>query len=96
MDLIKLFVMALLCEAIWETLKLLWENGKASLDRIGALTVGVLLAITTKLDILSLIGLPSVNPLIGMLCAGIIISRGANFVHDFLKVMSSGGRYRRS
>lgn len=89
MDFLKLLVLAVLCEAIWETLKLLWENGKASLDRIGALAVGLILTITTRMDILALVGLPSITPLVGMILGGIIISRGANFVHDLIKRVQS-------
>ena len=85
MDLLKLIVLAVLCEAIWETLKLLWEDGKASVDRIGAIAVGLVLTITTRMDILALVGLPSITPLVGMILGGIIISRGANFVHDLIK-----------
>ncbi|MGM9975109.1 MAG: hypothetical protein ACI33K_13805 [Clostridiaceae bacterium] len=89
MDFLKLLVLAVLCEAIWETLKLLWENGRASIDRIGAIAVGLILTITTRMDILALVGLPSITPLVGMILGGIIISRGANFVHDLIKRVQS-------
>ena len=89
MDFLKLLVLAVLCEAIWETLKLLWENGRASIERIGAIAVGLILTITTRMDILALVGLPSITPLVGMILGGIIISRGANFVHDLIRRVQS-------
>ncbi len=88
MELFKIFVLALLCEAIWETIKMTWENGKISLDRVGALLLGILLAVATRMDILSLAGLNAIHPVIGIACTGVIVSRGANFTHDLLNLMS--------
>lgn len=88
MELFKIFVLAMLCEAIWETIKMTWQNGKFSLDRLGALLLGILLAMATKMDILSLAGLNAIYPVIGMACTGVIVSRGANFTHDLLNLMS--------
>lgn len=89
MELFKIFVLALLCEAVWETIKMAWDNGKLSLDKIGALLLGILLAVATKMDVLSLAGLNSIHPIIGIVCTGVIVSRGANFTHDLLNLMSN-------
>jgi len=71
-------------EAVWETLKMLWQKGKVNFDRIGALAVGLLLAISTGMDILVFVGINSKIPFVGIILTGILISRGANFVHDLL------------
>ena len=35
MDLLTLFVLAILAESVWETLKMTWQKGKLCIDRIG-------------------------------------------------------------
>ena len=82
---IVLVVIALICEAVWETLKMVWQEGKVSVDRIGALAVGLIIAFVTGADLLNLAGIPVTIPYVGIALTGILISRGANFIHDLLK-----------
>lgn len=88
-NLLILFVVALVTEAVWETLKMTWQNGKFCIDRIGALVVGLIVAFATNVDILELVGVPVVFPYIGIILTGILISRGSNFVHDLYEKMSN-------
>lgn len=90
-EMLKLIVLALIGEALWETLKMTWQQGKFSIDRIGALIVGLLLAIGTGLDFFSLVQIPLNIPYLGMALTGVLISRGANFVHDLLKKIEPQG-----
>lgn len=83
-NLFLVIVVSILAESIWETLKMTWQNGKVSIDRIGALAVSLVLAVTTKLDLLALLGLETTIPYMGVILTGIIISRGSNFAHDLL------------
>lgn len=89
MELFALVIMALLCEAIWETLKMVWQNGKFSIDRIGALICGVIVALVVKVDMFSLVGLTQSTSIIGIVLTGIVISRGANFVHDLINTINN-------
>ena len=42
MELFLQFVtVALLIESVWESLKMVWQNGKFSLDTLGALLLGM-------------------------------------------------------
>lgn len=84
MNILSLIVLALIGEAVWETLKLTWQGGKISVDRVGALVVGLLLALGTGLDLMAMVGVPLKIPYVGMVLTGLLISRGANFVHDLL------------
>ena len=84
MELIGLVIIALICEAVWETLKMVWQEGKLSIDRIGALVIGLLIAFGTNCDMFQLLKIPVVIPYVGIILTGILISRGANFVHDLL------------
>lgn len=86
----KLVVMAFLVEATWETLKMTWQDGKASIDRIGALFIGLALAFAINVDILSVAGLDSGLQYVGTVLTGILISRGSNFMHDLINKLGSG------
>ncbi|MBS6504672.1 MAG: hypothetical protein KH415_24220 [Clostridium sp.] len=82
--LLVIVMVALIAESVWETLKMTWQEGKVSIDRIGALVVALVLSIGVKLDILSLLGINTTIPLLGVILTGILISRGSNFIHDLL------------
>lgn len=82
MDILTVIIMAFMGEAIWETLKMIWQEGKISIDRIGAIIVCVVLAFGAKLDLFELVGIPLNIPYVGMFCTGLLASRGANFLHD--------------
>lgn len=82
-NLLIILVVATLVEAIWENLKMVWQSGKLNVDMIGSLVISILVAIFTKIDIFSALGI-SINIYAGSILTGIIISRGANFVHDIL------------
>lgn len=89
MNILSLIVLALIGEAVWETLKMIWQQGKVSVDRIGALIIGLLLTLGTKLDLMVMVGVPVSVPLVGMILTGILISRGANFIHDLLQSVNN-------
>ena len=80
---IKITILAILCEAIWENLKMIWENGKFSINRLGALILSVIIALATQIDLFALLEIQIV-PVLGSIFTGILISRGANVLHDLL------------
>jgi chromate transport protein ChrA len=84
-----IIVAALLAEAVWETGKMAWQEGKVSIDRVGALVVGLVFALGAKLDICDVLGIGFMYPIIGQVLTGILLSRGANFVHDLFKKAES-------
>jgi len=89
MEAIQLIIVAILVEAIWENIKMIWENGKASIDRIGALVIGILVCVLTSVDIFPIVNIPIAIPIVGSVLTGIIVSRGANFVHDLLEKINA-------
>lgn len=89
MNVLSLIVLALIGEATWETIKMTWQQGKVSIDRIGAMGIGLLLALGTGLDIMAMVGVPMKIPYIGMVLTGLLISRGANFIHDILQSVNN-------
>lgn len=86
---IQLIILSLLAEAIWENLKMIWENGKFSVDKLGALILSIVIAVGTKTDLFELLHLDIFVPILGSIFTGILISRGANAVHDLLKKIQS-------
>ena len=88
MELYKVLILALIAESIWETLKMIWNKGKISVDRIGAILVGILLSVLTGMDVMELVGMPMFIPYIGTILTGVLISRGSNFVHDIMNNMN--------
>lgn len=88
MEYAQLIIVAILIEAIWENIKMVWQNGKFSIDKIGALVISVLICILAKIDIFPIVNLSVSIPVIGSIFTGIIVSRGANFVHDLFNKIS--------
>ena len=89
MNMLSLLVIALLGEAIWETLKMVWQTGKLSADKIGSIIIGIALAVGSGLDIFMVVGISLKVPYLGMILTGILISRGANFIHDLMSSISN-------
>ena len=49
----------------------------------------MLIVFGTRLDMLSLLGIETVIPFLGIILTGILISRGSNFIHDLLVRLSN-------
>lgn len=94
MDMTKVFLIALIGESLWETAKLFWQKGKLNIDKVGAVLVSIMLTIVTGLDIFELLGFNISIPVLGEVLTGVLISRGANFIHDILG--SVGNLYSKS
>lgn len=89
MELAKILILSIIGEAIWETIKMFWQEGKISMDRIGALIVCIVIVWSTDLDIMTTIGIPVKFKVIGILLTGILISRGSNFIHDLFNSVNN-------
>ena len=82
MEFAQLITVAILVEAIWENIKMIYQSGKVSVSMIGSLVISILICTLTSIDIFPLIGLTINVPIVGSILTGIIVSRGANFVSD--------------
>lgn len=91
-NLLIIIMVALIAESVWETLKMTWQEGKISIDRIGALVVALILCVGVRLDILTLLGIETTIPMLGIILTGILISRGSNFIHDLLVKIGQVGK----
>ena len=86
---LQILVCAVLVEAIWENIKMVWQDGKISIDRIGSLVISIPVCVLTGIDIFAAVNIPISIAYIGSVLTGIIVSRGANFVHDLLEKINS-------
>jgi hypothetical protein len=86
LNFMQLVLLAILAESVWETLKLIWEKDKVNIDRLGAILTTIVIALATGIDFFNMLGLPLRFPYAGSVFTGIIASRGANFIHDLLKI----------
>ncbi|MGG7177585.1 hypothetical protein ACQPU1_08340 [Clostridium paraputrificum] len=84
MNISIVIILALLSESVWETLKMTWQKGKISTDRIGALIISMLIVFATGLDIFKILNVEAKAPGIGMVLTAILLSRGSNFIHDLI------------
>lgn len=84
MEFVQFIMLVVIVEAVWESSKLVWEEGKMSIDRIGAMVVALLTTLVYRVDLILLVGISNQATFLGFVLTGILISRGANYAHDLL------------
>lgn len=82
MDFAQLVLIAILVEAIWENLKMIYDKNKFNINMIGSLILSIIICVLAQIDIFAIVGVNLFVPFIGSVFTGIIVSRGANFVND--------------
>ena len=87
---VLIVVMAIVVEAFIEYVKTIAkavkEGGwKTAVTQLAAIALGVLLCFMTGGDLFVVVGITFARPWLGVLLTGILISRGANYVSDFIK-----------
>lgn len=88
MNLFNFLILAIISESTWETLKMVWQKGKLCVDRVGALVIAFVVIFATGFDIIQEVGIPIKIPFVGTILTAVLISRGSNFIHDFLNKLS--------
>lgn len=86
MEAIMLFVViAIMAEALWETIKLVIPGDPPDqVDRAAVIVLAVFMCVATGADLFKVFGviLPWSS---GAFFSGILCSRGANYLHDLVK-----------
>ena len=90
MSALGIIIIAIIAESVWETIKMVGKNGTFNWDRVGAIVVGVVIAFGTEADIFKMLEMPFKIPYIGNILTGLLISRGANFIHELFRVLNIG------
>lgn len=91
MKYMSLIIVAILIEAIWENLKMVWQEGKFNVNMVGVLLLSILVCILSRIDIFPIVGITLIVPYVGSVLTGIIVSRGANFVNDLFSKLNTKG-----
>lgn len=81
-DFSQLIVIAILVEAIWENIKMVYKENRFSLSMVGSLVISILICILADMNIFEMVGIEMSIPIICNVFTGILCSRGANFVSD--------------
>lgn len=89
-----LIISAGLVEAILETVMLTVQAFQKKdlntiIAKLSALLVGILFAFNYSLDLPKLVGLENHFPWFGILITGVLLSRGASFLHDLVKLVEN-------
>ena len=88
MEYAQLIIIAILVEAIWENLKMIWQDGKFSVNMLGSLLISVFVCAFAGLDLFAILNINLYLPIVGCIFTGIIVSRGANFVNDLFSKLN--------
>lgn len=91
MEYAQLIIIAILIEAIWENLKMIWKDKKVNINMIGVLVIAIVICLLTKIDIFPIVGISMIVPYVGSVFTGVIVSRGANFVNDLFNRLNKKG-----
>lgn len=83
-----LIMVAILVEAISDWVKDLFSS-QTRWPRLVALGISLIIVFTLQLDLFLLLRLEPAYPVVGGVLLSILVSRGANFVHDFLDRLRS-------
>ena len=83
-----IIVVALLIEAVVETIKMTIEGG-IKWQNIAAAVLGILLAYFCHIGIMAALGI-DVPILVDVLITGILLSRGSNFISDLFDKIKGG------
>jgi len=81
---VTLFILSVLCEAVVEWLKGLVPVLAGTAVQVAALVVGLVLAFGAGQNLFTLIGVEFAYPVVGTVLAGIVVSRGSNYIHDLI------------
>ena len=84
MEIMTLLFVAAVTEAIVETIQKIHPHKGAQFE---ALIVAIILSIATNSCIFCLAGISIKIPYLDACIAGILCSRGSNFLHDFLRLL---------
>jgi hypothetical protein len=85
----KVLIIAFITEALWETIKMIKEPKGINLSRLGAMLLGILVAVAAGIDIFAILGMELGIKYLGSVITGLLISRGSNLVHDLLSSINS-------
>lgn len=89
-----LVLLAAVVEQVVGIIKSAFPKVRNSYSALAAIVVGIALCVTTEVGVLSALDVAVAYPLIDYIISGLLISRGANLIHDLLHGFSNYARSR--
>ena len=89
MEILSILMVAVTVEALTEWVKSLKKDGKVDTAMIVSLFIAELLTITAGLDLFAQVGLVFSVPYLGAIMTGIFLSRGSNYIFDFIEKLKN-------
>ena len=89
MKFLALILIAIVVEGVVEWVQTIYQSGKFSWPRLFALIVGITVCIAAETDLFLLLGIPLAWPFVGAVLTGILVSRGSNYIHDFVSKLTT-------
>ena len=86
-DITKIIILGIIVEALIEYVKLIFVNHSINWKQVAALVIGIVLSCCAQIDLFAAVGLTFVTPWVGIILTGVIFSRGANYVADFVALI---------
>ncbi len=88
-DISKMIMTAILIEGIITYFNEFFVSGNAPWQMIFSLVLGIIIAVSYKLDLPKYIGLKSDISYISSVLTGILISRGSNYFYDLISKLTA-------
>lgn len=89
MEVFGLLVMAIVVESIVDIITDVFVNKSVAWQKVLGIVIGVLVAIGFNIDLFAVVGLTATIPYLGLVMTGLLMSRGANYINDILKKITS-------
>ena len=61
-----------------------FQSGQIQWKQIASVVIGIVIAVAYKADLLELLGVISPVPYLGSILTGVLLSRGSNYIYDFI------------
>lgn len=84
MEILTILIVAILVEALWENIKLIYQDNKINWQQLIILAISIAVSILTKINVFEILNIEIIE-IVGSMLTGILISRGANIFHDVFK-----------
>lgn len=85
----KIFLMSFVVVSIYDIVKSCYKDNKVDINAIVTAILGIVIAILAQLDIFAVLGINFIIPFVGQILTGLVISKGSNYVYDFVtKILS--------
>lgn len=85
----KILMMSFVTVSIYDIIKSFYKDNKIDVNSIVTAVLGIILAVASGLDAFALVGIDFKFAIIGQVLTGLVISKGSNYVYDFItKIIS--------